>query len=101
MKSFFTHTLYYTLLYKHIGVPGSVRSMVGKLCEMGWLFRRITTFVKLNGGGMQHGSNTLSLVGQSLSYAIQEEMSDYYRLVAVLEAQMNEKDEKDEKEEGK
>ena len=50
---------------------------------------------------MQHGSDTLSLVGQSLSYAIQEEMSDYYRLVAVLEAQMNEKDEKDEKEEGK
>ena len=33
------------------------------------------------------------LVGQSLCYALQEEMSDYYRLVAVLEAQMNEQQE--------
>jgi gamma-tubulin complex component 3 len=51
------------------------------------LFRKITTFINktINGGGQENG-----LVGQSLCYALQEEMNDYYRLVAVLEAQMNE-----------
>jgi gamma-tubulin complex component 3 len=29
-----------------VGVPASVRSMVGKLCELGFLFRKVTTFIQ-------------------------------------------------------
>jgi len=71
------------------GVPGSVRSMVGKLCEMGWLFRKITSFINATTSSTARKEEQ-GLVGQSLCYALQEEMNDYYRLVAVLEAQMNE-----------
>ena len=57
--------------------------LVQCICKLGWLFGKVQEFV-----------NTctkeayFSLVGQSLCAALHAELSDYYRLIAVLESQV-------------
>ena len=77
------------------GVPQAVRTLIGKLCEMGWLFRRVREYILLATNFDQSGRNHVEhgLVGQSLSFALQEELNDYYRLVAILEAQIQQQQE--------
>ena len=54
--------------------------------ELGWLFRRVCKYLDA-----RQGDKNLGLVGQSFCAAIQKELTEYYRLVAVLEAQTNHK----------
>ena len=70
-----------------INVPLPIRDMVGKLAELGWLFRRVCKYLDA-----RSGDKALGLVGQSFCAAIQKELTEYYRLVAVLEAQANQMD---------
>jgi len=72
---------------KDIGVSLPVRDLVGKLAELGWLFRRVQKFLSARAG-----DKALGLVGQSFCAAIQKELTEYYRLVAVLEGQENQED---------
>ena len=72
---------------KDIGVPLPVRDLIGKLAELGWLFRRVQKFLSA-----RTGDKALGLVGQSFCAAIQKELTEYYRLVAVLEGQENQED---------
>lgn len=69
------------------GVPLPVRDLVSKLAELGWLFRRVRKFLDA-----RSGDRALGLVGQSFCAAVQKELTEYYRLVAVLEAQENQRD---------
>lgn len=57
------------------------QDMVNKLAETGYLYMKISNFVKNN-------VSCKSLVGQSLCAAIQKELKEYYKLIAVLEAQI-------------
>lgn len=75
-----------------INVPIPIRDMVGKLAELGWLFRRVCKYLDA-----RSGDKALGLVGQSFCAAIQNELTQYYRLVAVLEAQANHLDATDKK----
>jgi len=70
-----------------VGVPLSVRDLISKLAELGWLFRRVRKFLDA-----RSGDKALGLVGQSFCAAVQKELTEYYRLVAVLEAQENQED---------
>ena len=69
------------------GVPLPVRDLVSKLAELGWLCRRVRKYLDARAG-----DKALGLVGQSFCAAIQKELTEYYRLVAVLEAQGNQED---------
>jgi len=58
-------------------------SITLKLCELGWLFSKIEQFTERQGAETEYG-----LVGQSFVTAIREELTEYYRLISVLEAQV-------------
>lgn len=70
-----------------VGVPRPVRDLVHKLAELGWLFCKVKKYVEKKSQDKSFG-----LVGQSFTAALQQELTEYYRLLAVLEAQQQETD---------
>lgn len=66
-----------------VGVPKSARDIVRKLCELGWLYRKIQKFVDTVSQSL-HG-----LVLQCFCSAINKELSNYFKLIAILEAQLH------------
>ncbi|VDL95905.1 unnamed protein product [Schistocephalus solidus] len=62
----------------------SVQSNILRICECGWLHNRIRRFV--DGVRDDKTSGKLML---ALALAIEEQLSEYYRLVATLEAHLN------------
>ena len=72
---------------KDIGISVPIRDLVAKLAELGWLFRRVQNFLRARAG-----DKALGLVGQSFCAAVQKELTEYYRLVAVLEGQENQRE---------
>eukprot|EP00750_Incisomonas_marina_P011288 INCI16365.5.p1 GENE.INCI16365.5~~INCI16365.5.p1 ORF type:complete len:430 (-),score=64.37 INCI16365.5:327-1616(-) len=67
-----------------VGVPGSTRQLIRKICEGGWLFRQVSTFL-----ARCNASHTTGLVHQGMCQAMQTEVTEYYRLIAVLKEQVN------------
>ena len=67
-----------------IGVPFPIRDFIDKLNELGWLYRRVRKYLDA-----RMGDKALGLVGQSFCSAVHKELTEYYRLLAVLEAQQN------------
>ncbi|XP_065644166.1 gamma-tubulin complex component 3 homolog isoform X3 [Hydra vulgaris] len=70
-----------------VGIPLPVRDIICKLAELGWLFRRVRKYLDA-----RTSDKALGLVGQSFCAAIEKEIIEYYRLIAVLEAQLNQED---------
>lgn len=68
-----------------LALPVAVRDITLCICELGWLFARVSTYLKriFAGNTDAHG-----LVVQAFGFAIQEELQDYYRLLAVLEQEV-------------
>nr|KAJ3421485.1 Gamma-tubulin complex component 3 [Polyrhizophydium stewartii] len=64
-------------------VPKPTRELVRHLCEVGWLYRKINQQLKT---AIQ--SPSLGLYEQSFYSTIQSELVDYYRLVAMIENQL-------------
>ncbi|KAG5243816.1 gamma-tubulin complex component [Salix suchowensis] len=73
------------VLSDSIKVPRATRVMVRKLCELGWLFRKVKGYISDIMG--RFPAEDVGTVGQAFCAALQDELSDYYRLLAVLEAQ--------------
>lgn len=68
-----------------VKVPRATKIMVRKLCELGWLFRKVKGYVS---ECMERFPNEdVGTVGQAFCAALQDELSEYYKLLAVLEAQ--------------
>ena len=65
------------------GVPGPTRDLVRRICESGWLYRKVSSAVR----HMTENKRSLGMVVQGLAAGLQAELSEYYRLVAVLHAQ--------------
>ena len=61
-------------------VPATQQQLIGRVAELGWLLRRVTELTAACSG--QH-----SAVHEAVAAAAQREVSSYYRLVAILEAQ--------------
>lgn len=79
---------YDTHLNDHVFIPGievspSITNMVFKLADIGWLYTKVRNFVS-----DKMDSPTIGLVGQSLCAALQQELTEYYKLIAILEAQV-------------
>ncbi|KAF5737356.1 putative gamma-tubulin complex component [Tripterygium wilfordii] len=72
-------------LLDSIKVPRATRIMVRKLCELGWLFRKVKGYISASMDGFP--AEDVGTVGQAFCAALQDELSDYYKLLAVLEAQ--------------
>ncbi|KAJ3290637.1 Gamma-tubulin complex component 3 [Borealophlyctis nickersoniae] len=66
-----------------IGIPRPLREMLRRLAEIGWLYRRIHAFTNT-----PKEDETVGLIGQSFRSALKQQLTDYYRLIAVLESQI-------------
>ncbi|CAN4121418.1 unnamed protein product [Withania somnifera] len=66
-------------------VPRATRSVVRKLCELGWLFRKVKGYISESMN--QFPAQDVGTVGQAFCAALQDELSEYYKLLAVLEGQ--------------
>ncbi|XP_050227169.1 gamma-tubulin complex component 3 [Mercurialis annua] len=73
------------LLLDSVKVPRATRIMIRKLCELGWLFRKVKGYISES---MDHfPAEDVGTVAQAFCAALQDELSVYYKLLAVLEAQ--------------
>ncbi|KAF8398528.1 hypothetical protein HHK36_017458 [Tetracentron sinense] len=68
-----------------IKVPRATGIMVRKLCELGWLFRKVKGYISESMD--RFPAEDVGTVGQAFCAALQDELSEYYKLLAVLEAQ--------------
>ncbi|XP_010668610.2 gamma-tubulin complex component 3 [Beta vulgaris subsp. vulgaris] len=73
------------ILCDSIKVPRATRIMTRKLCELGWLFRRVKGHITDCMG--RFPTEDVGTVGQAFCAALQDELTEYYKLLAVLEAQ--------------
>ncbi|KZT12581.1 gamma-tubulin complex DGRIP91/SPC98 component [Laetiporus sulphureus 93-53] len=76
------HELVFTDDPKYI-ISTPTRSLVHRLAEVGHLYMRVDAFVQEREG---HGS--VGMIEQSLCHHLQTQLTEYYRLIAVLESQM-------------
>ncbi|KDN53149.1 hypothetical protein K437DRAFT_231212 [Tilletiaria anomala UBC 951] len=65
-------------------IPRSTRRLILQITELGRLYRRISQFTDEESSERESG-----LATQSLCHFISREMTDYYRLIAILETQLN------------
>lgn len=73
------------VLPESVRVPRATRIMVRKLCELGWLFRKVKGYVSETVKSL--ATEDVGTVGQAFCAALQDELTEYYKLLAVLEAQ--------------
>jgi len=67
----------------NVGVPATQRTLLRRLCEIGWLYKKLSghaTAAVSSKGGVLEGS-----VRQAFCSALQAELSNYFRMMAVLE----------------
>ncbi|ORZ02633.1 Spc98 family-domain-containing protein [Syncephalastrum racemosum] len=65
----------------HVSQP--TKDFVLRLAELGWLYRRVQTFVHA-----RYNDPSVGLVGQAFCFALQRELTDYYKFIAILEGQI-------------
>ncbi|KAJ7975986.1 Gamma-tubulin complex component [Quillaja saponaria] len=73
------------LLSDLIKVPRATRTMVRKLCDLGCLFKKVTGYISQSMD--RFPAEDVGTIGQAFCAALQDELSEYYKLLAVLEAQ--------------
>ncbi|CAA3021025.1 gamma-tubulin complex component 3 [Olea europaea subsp. europaea] len=73
------------VLQDFIKVSRATGILVRKLCEIGWLFRKVKGYITETMA--RFPDEDVGTVGQAFCAALQDELSDYYKLLAVLEAQ--------------
>ncbi|KAF1332532.1 Gamma-tubulin complex component, partial [Globisporangium splendens] len=69
---------------RSVGVPTPMRELIHKLCELGWFYRKISEYLKHHREELSFG-----VVGQSFCHVLNIELSDYFRLIAVLASQVD------------
>ncbi|POM68539.1 Gamma-tubulin complex component [Phytophthora palmivora] len=70
---------------RSVGVPTPMRELIHMLCDLGWLYRKISEYIKQHREELAFG-----LVGQSFCHVLNTELVNYFRLIAVLAAQIDE-----------
>ncbi|CAG8720812.1 18621_t:CDS:10, partial [Dentiscutata erythropus] len=66
-------------------ISRSTRDILHRLSELGWLYRRVNDFV--NDFVINVNDTPIGLVAQAFCSALQRELTEYYRFIAVFEAQ--------------
>lgn len=59
------------------------KALIHKLAEVGHLYTRVDAFVR-----EKEGKSGVGMIEQSLCHHLQTQLTEYYRLIAVLESQM-------------
>lgn len=64
-------------------ISSSTKALIHRLSEVGYLYTRVETFVR-----EREGASAVGMIEQSLCHHLQAQLTEYYRLIAVLESQM-------------
>lgn len=70
-------------LQRHV-IPSPTRTLVLRLAEVGHLYMRVDAFIQ-----EREGQSGVGMIEQSLCHHLQTQLTEYYRLIAVLESQMS------------
>ncbi|KIM53815.1 hypothetical protein SCLCIDRAFT_1222528 [Scleroderma citrinum Foug A] len=65
-------------------IPTPVKSLIHRLAEVGHLYSRVATFVK-----DREGRSGVGMIEQSLCHHLQVQLTEYFRLIAILESQIS------------
>lgn len=72
------------VISEKIKVHRPMRVLVRQVCEIGWMYRHVRAYISSTMASPDKG-----LVEQALCGALENELTDYFRLIAVLESQIN------------
>lgn len=67
-------------------ISAPTKALIHRLSEVGYLYTRIESFVRNSETAMGVG-----MIEQSLCHHLQSQLTEYYRLIAILESQMTSK----------
>ena len=70
------------VLQKYL-IPAPTRALIHRLSEVGYLYTRVESFVR-----EREAATGVGMIEQSLCHHLQTQLTEYYRLIAVLESQM-------------
>ncbi|TFK75864.1 gamma-tubulin complex DGRIP91/SPC98 component [Pluteus cervinus] len=65
-------------------VPTPTKALLHKLAEVGYLYARVEAYVR-----ERESAKGVGMIEQSLCHHLQSQLTEYYRLIAVLESQMS------------
>ncbi|KAL8215285.1 hypothetical protein R6Q57_004734 [Mikania cordata] len=68
-----------------IRVSKPARIMIRKLCELGWLFKKVKDYISETMDKFH--DEDVGTIAQAFCAALQDELSEYYKLLAVLQSQ--------------
>lgn len=71
-------------------IPAPTRVLLHTIAELGWLYRKIDGAINEDREATDRKLRTVGMVEQSLHAALKSEMTEYYRLIAILEGQLDE-----------
>ncbi|KAG8759034.1 Microtubule-nucleating Tub4p (gamma-tubulin) complex component [Serendipita sp. 396] len=77
-------------------LPAPTRALILRLSELGHLYQRVSNWVRNHDGRPGVG-----MIEQSLCHHLQSQLTEYYRLIAVLESQMSQSSSVTDAEEGR
>ncbi|KAJ3565736.1 hypothetical protein NP233_g7448 [Leucocoprinus birnbaumii] len=69
-------------------VSPPTKVLIHRLAELGYLYNRVETFVR-----QRESAPEVGMIEQSLCHYLQAQLTEYYRLIAILETQMSQNDE--------
>lgn len=74
----------YVINHEHLhNYPPTYTQLALRLSELGWLYNRVNAFCE-----HKSSDRELGLVGQSLITGLRNELTEFYRLLSILEAQL-------------
>ena len=65
-------------------VSPSTRKIVNELCELGWLFKKVNDWLKLN--VETSASMDVNKVTKALCFSVQAELNEYFRFLSILDS---------------
>jgi gamma-tubulin complex component 3 len=71
-----------TSVQSHVISP-STKALVLRLAEVGYLYKRVDSFLR-----EREGRAGIGMIEQSLCHHLQAQLTEYYRFIAVLESQL-------------
>jgi gamma-tubulin complex component 3 len=68
-------------------IPAPTKVLIHRLAELGYLYNRVEGFVR-----QRDSASEIGMIEQSLCHYLQAQLTEYYRLIAILETQMSQND---------
>jgi gamma-tubulin complex component 3 len=73
-----------TILYQGYFISAPTKQLIHRLSEVGHLYVRVDRFIR-----EREARTGIGMIEQSLCHHLQSQLTEYYRLIAVLESQLN------------